>query len=187
MTELEKLDAGLEYDFWDDGVNARKQKAMEGCRILNAIDPRDEKAIADALRELFGSTGDTPWTGPGFMCDCGWNIHVGKHFIANYHVTILDIAPVHIGDYCMIGPNTLITTVSHSLSAAKRRNKIGIAKPVTIGDDVWIGGNCTILPGVTIGNNVVVAAGAVVTKDVPDNCVVGRVPARVIKKLEAEE
>ena len=84
----------------------------------------------------------------------------------------------------MIGPNTLITTVGHPLSPAKRRAHTGIAKPVTIGDDVWIGGNVTILPGVAIGNNVVVAAGAVVTKDVPDNCVVGGVPAKIIKTIE---
>lgn len=84
----------------------------------------------------------------------------------------------------MIGPNTLITTVGHPLSPMGRRKHLGIAKPVTIGNDVWIGGNVTILPGVTIGNNVVVAAGAVVTKDISDNCVVGGVPARKIKDIE---
>ena len=184
MTELEKLDAGLEYNFFDEEVNGRKQGAMEGCRILNSIDQNDEDAIAEQLIKMFGSVEGSPWTGPNFQCDSGFNIHVGKCFIANYNVTILDIAPVHIGDYCMIGPNTLITTVNHPLSPAKRRAHGAIAKPVTIGDDVWIGGNCTILPGVTIGNNVVVAAGAVVTKDVPDNVVVGGVPAKVIRTIE---
>ena len=86
----------------------------------------------------------------------------------------------------MIGPNTLITTVGHPLSPAGRRKHLGIARPVTIGNDVWIGGNVTILPGVTIGNNVVVGAGAVVTKDVPDNVVVGGVPARIIKEIESD-
>ena len=108
---------------------------------------------------------------------------MGKNFLANYNVTILDIAPVKIGDYVMIGPNTLITTVNHPLSPQKRRQHIGQAKRVTIGRDVWIGGNCTILPGVTIGNNVVIAAGAVVTKDVPSNCVVGGVPAKMIREI----
>lgn len=184
MTELEKLDAGLEYDFWDDEVDARKQYAIEWCEKIHKIDQKDGEAIAAALTEFFGSAGELPWVGPGFQCDCGKNIHVGKHFIANFNVTILDIAPVYIGDHCMIGPNTLICTVNHPLSPMKRRNHIGIAKPIHIGDDVWIGGNCTILPGVTIGNNVVVAAGAVVTKDIPDNCVVGGVPASVIKNIE---
>ena len=84
----------------------------------------------------------------------------------------------------MIGPNTLITTVNHPLSPLERRRHLGIAKPVSIGNDVWIGGNVTILPGVTIGDNVIIAAGAVVTKDIPDNCVVGGIPARVIKSIE---
>ena len=94
-----------------------------------------------------------------------------------------DIREVHIGDNVMIGPGTLITTVGHPLSPMGRRKHLAFAKPVHIGNDVWIGGNVTILPGVTIGNNVVVAAGAVVTKDIPDNCVVGGVPARKIKDV----
>ncbi len=99
-------------------------------------------------------------------------------------MTILDIAPVNIGNYVMVGPNTLITTVNHRLSPMGRRKHLGIAKPVKIGSDVWIGGNVTILPGVTVGNNVVIAAGAVVTKDVPDNCVIGGVSAKIIKEIE---
>lgn len=83
----------------------------------------------------------------------------------------------------MIGPNALITTVGHPLTPMGRRNHIGIAKSVHIGNDVWIGGNVTILPGITIGNNVIVAAGAVVTKDVPDNCLVGGIPAKEIKTI----
>lgn len=184
MTECEKLDAGLEYDFWDDDVNARKTGAANLCKKLNAIDPENESLIAETLKQLFGSTGEAPWVGPNFQCDNGKNIHVGKHFIANTNTVILDIREVRIGDHCMIGPNTLITTVNHPMSPLKRRQHKGIASPVIIGDDVWIGGNCTILPGVTIGNNVVVAAGAVVTKDVPDNCVVGGVPAKIIKYIE---
>lgn len=184
MTELEKLDAGLEYDFWDEEVNARKLYAIDGCKRINGIDQKNEEELTKAIVDFFGSTGESPWVAPGFRCDYGKNIHVGDHFTANYNVVILDIAPVWIGDHCMIGPNTMITTVGHPLSPAKRRKHIGIAKPVAIGNDVWIGGNCTILPGVTIGNNVVIAAGAVVTKDVPDNCVVGGLPAKVIKHIE---
>lgn len=184
MREVEKLDAGLEYDFWDEEVNARKVNAMDGCRKLNALDQKEEEAVEEAIRELFGSAGESPWVGPNFQCDNGKNIHVGKHFIANFNVVILDIREVRIGDHCMIGPNTMITTAGHPLSPKRRRNHIGVAKPVVIGDDVWIGGNCTILPGVTIGNNVVVAAGAVVTKDVPDNCVAGGVPAKILRRIE---
>ena len=120
----------------------------------------------------------------GVKLPSGKNIYVGNQFLANYNVTILDIMPVHIGDYVMIGPNTLITTVNHTLTPKGRREHLGIGEPVSIGNDVWIGGSCTILPGVTIGNNVVIAAGAVVTKDVPDNCVVGGVPAKKIREIE---
>lgn len=183
MTELEKLDAGLEYDFWDEGVNARKLNAIEICAKLNALPATEEAAHERAIRELFGAAGRNPTVLPTFCCDNGKNIRVGENFLANYNVTILDIAPVTIGDYVMIGPNTLITTVNHPLSPAGRRRHLGQARPVAIGRDVWIGGNCTILPGVTIGNNAVIAAGAVVTKDVPDNCVVAGVPARKIKDI----
>lgn len=184
MTELEKLDAGLEFCVLDKEVDARKKRAVIGCAKLAECDPLDHEGQTRAIRELFGSTGEIVNVLPGFHCDNGKNIHVGEDFLANYHVTILDIAPVHIGVSCMIGPNTLITTVGHPLSPKGRRKKLAYGKPVTIGDDVWIGGNCTILPGVTIGNNVVVAAGAVVTKDVPDNCVVAGVPAKVVRELE---
>lgn len=184
MTELEKLDAGMEYDFWDEEVDARKLNAVLGCQKLNAISVLDGEAREVAIRELFGDVGENPAVLPVFNCDNGKNIHVGKNFLANYNVTILDIAPVHIGDYVMIGPNTLITTVNHPITPMGRRRHLGIAKPVVIGNDVWIGGNVTILPGVRIGNNVVIAAGAVVTKDIPDNCVAGGVPARVIKEIE---
>ena len=184
MSELEKLDAGLEFDFTDPEVNARKLHAVQGCQKLNSIIVTDTKAREEAVKELFGSVGGHPTVLPVFNCDNGRNIHVGDDFLANYNVTILDIAPVHIGNHVMIGPGTSIITVNHPLSPAGRRKHLGIGKPIHIGNDVWIGCNCTILPGVTIGNNVIVAAGAVVTKDVPDNSLVGGVPAKLIKSLE---
>lgn len=187
MTELEKLDAGLEYCVLDPEVDARKKSAVISCLKLNAIDPTDYKKQFAVIQDLFGTIGKGINILPGFRCDYGKNIHVGEDFLANYNVTILDIAPVHIGDYCMIGPNTLISTVGHPLSPKGRRKKKAYSKPVSIGNDVWIGGNCTILPGVTIGNNVIVAAGAVVSKDVPDNCVIAGVPAKIIKRLDDAE
>lgn len=184
MTELEKLNAGLVYDFSDSEVAERKSEGITGSERINQADQNDPEALERAIRSCFGSAGADPWVGPGFRCDYGKNIHVGDNFTANYNVVILDIAPVTIGDHVMIGPNTMISAVGHPLSPKKRRNYAAFAKPVTIGNDVWIGGNCTILPGVKIGNNVVVAAGAVITKDVPDNSLVGGVPAKVIRTLE---
>lgn len=186
MTEEEKLDAGLPYDFWDAGVNNRKLNAIRFCRALRQMQDADASEAEQEvlIRQYFGSVGRDVSLCPGFLCDNGKNIHVGDQFLTNYNVTILDMMPVHIGDYVMIGSSTMISTVNHPISPMGRRQHLGIGKPVTIGNDVWIGGNCTILPGVTIGSNVIVAAGAVVTKDVPDNCIVGGMPARVIREIE---
>jgi maltose O-acetyltransferase len=181
MTELEKLDAGLPYHFLDTEVAKRKESAVINCKKFNEADPFDYDTQLKILNELLGSHGKNLNMQQGFHCDCGKNIHVGDDFLTNYNVTILDVAKVTIGNYCLIGPNTLITTVGHPLDKMGRRERIGISKPVNIGDDVWIGGNVTILPGVNIGNNVIIAAGAVVTKDIPDNSVVGGVPAKKIK------
>lgn len=183
MTDLEKLRAGLEYIFTEPEVRAIKLNAIKLCQKLNATDVTDYATREKLIHELFGSAGAKPVVMPVFNCDNGKNIHVGDNFFANYNLTILDTREVRIGNNVMIAPNSLITTVEPPLSPAKRRKNIGIASPVSIGDDVWIGANVTILSDVKIGNNVVIAAGAVVTKDVPDNSLVGGVPAKLIKTL----
>ncbi|MCL3778174.1 sugar O-acetyltransferase [Actinomyces sp. 186855] len=183
MTEMEKLEAGLPYRYDDPALARLKDTASQRCARLNAIDPLDAAAREAAARELLGQAGDELDIQPGFHCDNGQNIRVGRRFTANFNVTILDGAPVTFGDYCMVGPGTLIATTGHPLKAQGRRERLAVSEPITVGDDVWIGGNCVITGGVAIGSNVVVAAGAVVTKDVPDNCVVAGVPARVIKQL----
>lgn len=184
MTELEKLHAHIPFCFDDPEVDALKLHAVKGCQKLEAVDVLDAKGKQIAISELFGSVGENPNVLPGFICDNGSNIHAGKNLIINYNVTILDVDEVHLGDYCMIGPGVLIATVNHGLKPSERRKHLSFIKPVWIGDDVWIGGHATILPGVHIGNNCIIAAGAVVTHDVPDNSLVGGVPARVIKTLD---
>lgn len=186
VTEMEKYEAGLPFSFLDPEVATMKEKALRLCRVFNELDTADLSAQMAIIKELFGACGERVFMQPPFNCDVGTNISVGKDFLTNYNVKILDVGPVTIGDYCMIGPNTVISTVNHPLSAAERRQKISILKPVVIGNDVWIGANCTILPGVTIGNNVVIAAGAVVTKDLPSNCIATGVPARVTRQLPPE-
>lgn len=183
MTELEKLLAGLPYDFTDKEVNQRKITAVKKCEALNQVSVLDREKRCTLMKELLGSCGEGVSILPTFQCDYGKNIHIGNDFVMNFNGVILDIAPVYIGNHVMIGPNTMICTVNHPLDFQGRRDHLGIAKEVRIGDDVWIGGNCTILPGVTIGNRVVVAAGAVVTKDIPDDSLVAGVPAKVIRKL----
>ena len=135
---------------------------------------------------MLGSVGERVWIAKTFNCDCGKNIHIGSDFTGNHNLTILDIREVRIGDHVMIGPHTLITTVSHPLSAKERREYYAWAKPVTICDDVWIGGNVTILPGVTVGEGAVIGAGAVVTQDVPARSLAVGAPARVVRTLEEE-
>ena len=184
MTELEKLRAGLEYIVTDPEVRALKFNAIKLCQKLNATDVTDKLTREKIICELFGSAGKNPVIIPVFNCDNGKNIHVGDNFFANYNVTILDNVSVTIGNHVMIAPHTVITTINHPLSPAKRRKSIGVTAPIKIGDDVWIGSNVTILPGVTIGNNVVIAAGAVVTKNIPDNSLYGGVPAKLIRTLE---
>ena len=183
MTELEKLKAGLIYCYDDEEVSALKANAILSCKKYNAIDDTDYAAQYEQLKEMLGKVGKKVWIAKNFNCDNGKNIFIGDNFTGNYNLTILDIREVYIGDNVMIGPNTLITTVGHPLSPLGRRQHLAVAKPVRIGNDVWIGGNVTVLPGVTIGNNVVIGAGAVVTKDIPDNCVAVGVPSRVIKNI----
>ena len=184
MTNLEKLNAGLEYSYADEELIARKSRAIEQCAAYNAIAGTDYAAQYAQLVRMLGGVGERVWIAQPFSFDCGKNIFIGNDFTGNFNLVVLDLREVVIGDHVMIGPNTLITTVGHPLSPRKRRGYCAFAKPVRIGNDVWIGGNVTILPGVTIGDNVVVGAGAVVTHDLPANSLALGVPARVIRSLE---
>lgn len=183
-SELERLEAGETYHYDAPEIAARKDRASAGCAKLNACDPLDAAGREAAARELLGPCGEGLDVQPGFHCDVGKNISCGDRCTFNFNVTILDGAPVTFGDNCMVGPGTLISTTGHPLSAAGRRKREAFSKPVTFGSDVWLGGNVTVLPGVTIGDNVVVGAGAVVTRDIPSNSLAMGVPARVVRALE---
>lgn len=185
-SELQKLKDGEWYNFGDPEVAARKLNAARLAQEFNAIPENDATRQEAKAREILGSAGKNLVIHSRFNFDYGKNIHVGDNFLANYNSTVLDIGEVNIGNNVWIGPNTDIYTVNHPLTASGRRKRLAIAKPVKIGDDVWIGGKVTITPGVTIGSNVVIAAGAVVTKDIPSNSLAGGVPARIIKSLPEE-
>ena len=184
MKEFEKMLAGLEYCYADEEISLMKLYAIENANIFNSLAEDDLEKQHEVLSEILGSVGEKVWIAKRFCFDYGKNIFIGNNFTANFNLTILDINEVHIGDNVMIGPNTTITTVGHPLSPKKRRQHLGQASEIRIGNDVWLGANVTVLPGVTIGNNVVVGAGAVVTKDIPDNSLAVGVPARVIKEIE---
>lgn len=187
MTEIEKCNAGLPYRFNDPEMIELKTAAIRECEYFNSIDGTDYEAQYRQLQKMLGSVGERVWIAKNFNCDRGKNIHIGNYFTGNHNLTILDIREVRIGDHVMIGPHTLITTVSHPLSAEERRDYYAWAKPVTICDDVWIGGNVTILPGVTIGKGAVIGAGAVVTNDIPSGCVAVGAPAKVVKNISTPD
>ena len=166
-----------------DMPNELQIKAKDLCWEYNTIKPSDEEKKKEILQELLGTYHPLAFIEQTFRCDYGYNIHVGENFFANYDCVILDVCKVTIGDNCMLAPRVCIYTATHPLDATTRISGLEYGKEVKIGDNVWIGGSAVIVPGVTIGNNVVVAAGAVVTKDVPDNVVVGGNPAKIIKEL----
>ena len=182
-SEKEKMLAGELYQAFGEELFLERQKAKRLCRHFNAT-TEDQMSERDAfLRQLLGSCGANAFVEPSFRCDYGYNIHVGDNFYANYDLIILDVCEVRIGHNCMIAPRVSIFTAAHPVNAPTRISGLEFGKPITIGDNVWIGGHAVINPGVTIGNNVVIAAGAVVTRDVPDNVVVGGVPAKVLRQL----
>ena len=157
-------------------------KADALVRKLNSLSLENQEEQLEVIKELLGSVGENANIANGFHCDFGCNIFVGNNFYAGYNCTMLDYAEIRIGNNCLIGPNVGIYTTGHNLEP-EDRHKTGYARPITIGNDVWIGGHSCIMPGVTIGDGAVIAAGSVVTKDVACRTVVGGVPAALLKKL----
>ncbi|WP_052343776.1 DapH/DapD/GlmU-related protein [Bacillus massiliigorillae] len=171
--------------YYERGTEELKLQNMIAHKLVqeyNYSSPDEIDKKIEIINELFGKVGINPSIEHNFHCDLGYNIHVGDNFYAGYNCTILDMAEVKIGNNCMIGPNVGLYTAGHSIEP-KDRNKSGYAIPIHIGNDVWIGGSSVVLAGVSIGDNSVVAAGSVVTKDVPANTVVAGNPAKVIKSI----
>lgn len=183
MKEIDNLRNGDYYRMDDEEIDEVQTRAISLCQQLNALPITDTEARDKVLRELFGSAGKDLSIKPGFFCDLGINIHVGDGFLTNYHVTILDMAPVSIGNNVWFGPNVGLYAVVHPMEAAGRQKMQAIAKPIKIGDSVWIGSNSVVLMGVSIGNNAVIGAGSVVAHDIPDNAVAVGNPARVIRYI----
>lgn len=183
-TEKEKMLDGELYNPADTELLKGRLDARSQTRIYNQTLETEEEQRTKLLKNLFGSTGKSLYIEPTIRCDYGYNIHVGENFYANFDCVFLDVCEIRIGDNCFIAPGVHIYTATHPLDPTERASGVENGKPVTIGHNVWIGGRAVINPGVTIGNNVVIASGAIVTKDVPDNVVVGGNPARIIKQIE---
>lgn len=187
MNQKERMLAGLPYKAWLDGLTEERIACKEKIYELNIISPADYGKIPELLKELFGKTGERVYLEPPFHCDYGYNIEVGDNFFANYNLTILDVAQVTIGCNAQIAPNVSIYTAGHPVHPDSRNSGYEYGIPVTIGDNVWIGGNTVILPGVTIGDCAVIGAGSVVTKDIPAWSIAAGNPCRVIRAITEED
>ncbi|WP_138441800.1 sugar O-acetyltransferase [Marinobacter alexandrii] len=183
--EKEKMLAGELYDPADPQLCRERDRCRDLCLLLNTTreDQKDERQRL--LTELFGKQTDA-WVQPPFFCDYGSNIRLGTKVFFNFNCVVLDVAPVTIGSNTLFGPSVQIYTATHPINAAERRKWLESAKPIMIGSDVWVGGGAIICPGVAIGDRSVIAAGSVVTRDVPPDTVVAGNPARVIRALPPE-
>ena len=183
-TETERMLAGELYDPSDPALVADRERARDLARRYNATSGAEATRREDLLRELFDAVGDEPTVQPPFRCDYGYNVAVGDEFFANYGCVVLDTNPVTFGDRCLLGPGVHVYAATHPLDPEARAAGRERGRPVTVGDDVWIGGRAVLNPGVTVGDGAVIASGAVVTEDVPARAVVGGNPARVIREVE---
>ncbi|MBQ9902012.1 MAG: sugar O-acetyltransferase [Clostridia bacterium] len=185
MNNIERRDRGMAY-ISDDSVMEQQKKARMLTQRLNTMDRSDFKGLGEVVKELLGRS-DGAWINPPFYCDYGFNIEVGRNFFANYNCTMLDVAKITIGDNCFMAPNVAIYTAGHPIHPDSRNSMYEYGIPVTIGDNVWIGGNVVICPGVTVGSNCVIGAGSVVTKDIPDWSIAAGNPCKVIRKITDED
>ena len=184
-TEREKMLAGETYNILDPALAAERQEVKRLLRLFNLSEPGPERETT--LRQLLGHTGHNLIVEPPFYCVYGQNIHIGDHVYLNVMCTILDCAEVHIGHHVMVGPAVQIYTAAHLLQAEGRIRGLEVARPIVIEDNVWLGGGAMLLPGVRIGRNAVVGAGAVVPRDVPANTVVAGNPAKVIRVIDQHD
>jgi len=186
MTEREKMLSGEMYDPMDPELVAGRAKARRLTHELNHIHPDEEIRKTEIVKELIGSAKSKPWIEPPFYCDYGSNIHVGEEFFSNFNCTMLDVAPITIGDQVMLATNVQLLTATHPIEAKARHSGKEYGLPITIGSRVWIGGGVIVLPGVTIGDGAVIGSGSVVTKDIPANVVAVGNPCRVVKQIDQE-
>lgn len=185
MTNSERRDAQIAY-IADENVFEEMMECRKILQKLNFMDRTDFVGIKTVVKELFGKSEDA-FVNPPFYCDYGSHIEVGKNFFANYNCTLLDVAKIKIGNNCKMAPNVAIYTAGHPVHPVSRNSAYEYGKEVTIGDNVWLGGNTVVCPGVHIGSNVVIGAGSVVTKDIPDWCIAAGNPCKVIRKITDED
>ena len=184
LSEKEKMLAGEDFFGLDPEIVAIRARAQELTFQYNSIISNNRVARYEILQQLLGKVYPDVSIESNFHCDYGINISVGKNFIANFNLTILDVGKVTIGDNVLIAPNVQLYTVSHPLDPVERASLKLITAPITIGNNVWIGGGVIVLPGVTIGENSIIGAGSVVTKDIPANCLAFGNPCNIVRQIK---
>ncbi|WP_263119659.1 sugar O-acetyltransferase [Cellulomonas sp. RIT-PI-Y] len=179
----ERMLAGELYIADDPQSAAVAQRAVRLLEEYRLQVIADDPAARDTLRSVLGTLGEDAHIKPPLSVDYGKHLHVGARTFVNVNLTALDVAPIRIGEDCQIGPNVQLLTPTHPIDPEPRRDKLEAARPITIGDNVWLGGGVIVCPGVTIGENAVIGAGAVVTRDIPPNVVAVGNPARVVREI----
>jgi len=185
-TEKEKMLAGELYDPLDAELSAERLNARLLLAALNETREDETAERSSLLRELLPNAGEGLWLQPPFYCDYGYNIKLGEKVFFNFNCVVLDVTFVTIGSRTLFGPNVQVYTATHPMNHKERAAGLEFAKPITIGEDVWIGGSVVICPGVTIGDRSVIGAGSVVTKDIPADVFAAGNPCRVIRSLAQE-
>lgn len=187
MNQKERMLNELPYKAWMDGLEEERTENRMRIYEFNSCRPDKKDEMKKMIKNIFGKTGEEVWIEQPFHCDYGKNIEVGENFYANFNAVILDVGKVTIGKNVILAPNVSIYTAGHPIHPDSRNSGYEYGIPVTIGDNVWIGGSVVINPGVTIGNNVVIGSGSVVTKDIPDNMIAVGNPCRVIREITEDD
>ncbi len=186
MKEKEKMLAGELYDAnYNEELKKERQKVKDLCYEYNQIKPSNHEERNKIMKIILGKTKGDFFIEQPFMCDYGYNIEIGKNFYANHNLIILDSNKVKFGDNVLIAPNCGFYTAGHPIEVEQRNKGLEYAKPIEVGNNVWIGGNVVVLPGVRIGDNCIIGAGSIVTKDIPENSIAVGNPCRVIKKVNS--
>lgn len=183
MTEQERMVSGALYHPGDEALSAARERAKRLTWRYHQLDPTDWDGRTALLRELLGRLGEDSWIEPFFRCDYGVNISLGDGVFINYDCVFLDVAPITVGNRVLIAPQVGLYTAGHPLDPAVRASGLEFGRPITLEDDVWLGGHVTVCPGVTVGHGAVVAAGSVVTRDIPAGVVAAGNPCRVLRPL----
>ena len=187
MTEKERMLSETLYIPQDEELAADCARSRRLVRLINGTTEEQAEYRVQLFKELFGRTGENLWVEPPFHCDYGCHISVGENFYANFDCIILDVCDVTIGDNVFLAPRVCIYTAGHPIDAGVRRRQLEYGKKVGIGNDVWGGGNTVINPGVTIGDNVIIGSGSVVTKDIPSGVIAAGNPCRVLRPVTEED